>query len=79
MILTVLLGKACKRCGGDRKEVSAGSLHGEKIHNLYSVSNIINVIKSQRWERQDRHTAVRIGWHTHRNQISSLGETDESM
>jgi hypothetical protein len=54
MILTVVLGKACKRCGGDRKEVEIGSSHGEEFHNLYCLSNIINVIQSQRWDWQDR-------------------------
>jgi hypothetical protein len=53
-MLTVILGKACKRCGGDGKELSAGSLHGEKIQTLYSISNIINVIKSVRWDGRDR-------------------------
>jgi hypothetical protein len=53
MILTVVSGKACTRCVGERKEVSVGSLHGEEVHNFYSTSNIINVIKSQNWDGRD--------------------------
>jgi hypothetical protein len=49
-ILTVVLGKACKRCGGDRKKFGVGSLDGEEIRNLYSIPKIINVIKSERWD-----------------------------
>jgi hypothetical protein len=47
MLLTVVLGKAFRRCGGDRKQVRVGSLHDEGVQNLYSISNIIKVIESQ--------------------------------
>jgi hypothetical protein len=73
MALTVVLGKACTRCGGDSKKLRAGSLHGEENHNLYSIPNITNVIKSQRCAGQDRQHE----WETRKALLSDCGDLVE--
>jgi hypothetical protein len=58
--LRVLEYRMLKRIFGPKRDGAAGSwrkLHNEKLHNLYSSSGIIRMIK-QRWMRCAGHVAI---------------------